>query len=292
MNYNTVLYEVSDRILMLTLNRPESLNAFTLEMGSELIDAFQRASNDDEIGAIIVTGAGRAFCAGMDLNSEGNVFGLDESLKPTLSDLQNPKFAPGIQGGIRDGGGLVALAIFECTKPVIAAINGPAVGVGATMTCAMDVRLASEKARIGFVFNKIGITPETCSTWFLPRIVGMSRALEWCYSGEILPAAVARDTGLVSSVSKADDLLDDAISLAKKFTDKSATSIALTRQMLYRNAACAHPLDAHYVESLALFYQSQSSGREGVAAFGEKRQAQFTETTARDMPPFFPWWQK
>lgn len=292
MNYNTVLYDVSDRILTLTLNRPESLNAFTLEMGNELIDAFQRASNDDEIGAIIVTGAGRAFCAGMDLNSDGNVFGLDESLKPALSDLHNPEFAPGIHDGVRDGGGLVALAIYECNKPVIAAINGPAVGVGATMTCAMDVRLAAEKARIGFVFNKIGVTPETCSTWFLPRIVGISRALEWCYGGEILSAAEARDAGLVRSVSSTEALLDDAIALAGKFAERSATSIALTRQMLYRNAACAHPLEAHYVESLALFYQSQSSGREGVTAFLEKRPAHFKETTSRDMPEFFPWWQQ
>ncbi len=291
MTYTTIHYEVTDSILTLTLNRPDALNAFTTEMAGELIDAFNRASADDDIRAIIVTGAGRAFCAGMDLTVTGNVFGLDESQRPALSDLDDPEYAPGLDGGVRDAGGLVTLAIFECNKPVIAAINGPAVGIGATMTCAMDIRIASDKARIGFVFNKIGITPEACSTWFLPRIVGMSRALEWCYSGDILSADEARDAGLIRMITDPDTLLDKARELAKKFAGKSPVSIALTRQMLYRNAALSHPRDAHRVESLAIFYQSQRSGKEGVAAFLEKRDPEFTDRCSKDMPPFYPWWR-
>ena len=179
MDYNTLTYAVSDGILTLTLNRPDQLNSFTLEMASELVDAFHRASEDDAVGAIVVTGAGRAFCAGMDLSVDGNVFGLDESQQPTLEDVSERGDEAQILHGVRDEGGLVSLAIFECKKPVIAAINGAAVGVGATMTCAMDIRLVSTKAKVGFVFNKIGITPEACSSWFLPRVVGLSTALEW-----------------------------------------------------------------------------------------------------------------
>lgn len=291
MDYQTLTYEVADGVLTLTLNRPEALNAYTPIMAAELIEAFQRASADDAVAAIIVTGAGRAFCAGMDLTAEGNVFGLDESQQPTLSELENPNYAPGLGGGVRDSGGLVTLAIFDCNKPVIAAINGPAVGIGATMTCAMDIRLASDKARIGFVFNKIGITPEGCSTWFLPRIVGMSKALEWCYSGEILNPEQARAGGLVSEVVPADALLDRARALAATIAARSPTAIALTRQMMYRNATAAHPRDAHFVESLSIFYQSQSSGKEGVAAFLDKREPRFKERVSTDMPPHFPWWQ-
>ena len=186
MSYKTLRYEVADGILTLTLSRPDHLNAFTIEMAHELIEAFNRASDDDEVRAVVVTGEGRAFCAGMDLSTAGNVFGLNESLKPTMDDMENRLDDPEIIKGVRDTGGRVTLAIYDCNKPVIAAINGAAVGIGATMTCAMDIRLASEHARIGFVFNKIGITPEACSSWFLPRIVGISQALEWVYSAEIL----------------------------------------------------------------------------------------------------------
>ena len=187
MNYETLKYEVDQGVLTLTLNRPDQLNAFTVEMAQELVQAFNRASEDDDVRAIIVTGAGRAFCAGMDLSKPGNVFGLDESQRPTMADMAQPENME----GVRDTGGTVTLAIYECKKPVIAAINGAAVGIGATMTCAMDIRLVSEKAKIGFVFSKLGIVPEACSTWFLPRIVGPSQGLEWIYSGEIFDGQAA-----------------------------------------------------------------------------------------------------
>ncbi|MDZ7783614.1 MAG: enoyl-CoA hydratase-related protein [Halioglobus sp.] len=192
---------------------------------------------------------------------------------------------------MRDTGGRVALAIFDCKKPVIAAINGAAVGIGATMTCAMDIRLASEKARIGFVFNKIGITPEACSTWFLPRIVGMSQALEWTYTAEILSAETALEGGLVKAVVPPKDLLDEAYALARRIAVHSPVAIALTRHMMYRNAAQPHPIEAHKIDSLAIFYASLDSGKEGVASFLEKREARFTDSAASDMPPFYPWWQ-
>ena len=291
MTYNTLRYEVAENILTLTLNRPEQLNSFTVEMANELIAAFNRASADDEVRAIVVTGEGRAFCAGMDLTAAGNVFGLDESLQPTLEDMTNRLEDPQMIASVRDTGGRVTLAIYDCNKPVIAAINGAAVGIGATMTCAMDIRLASEHARIGFVFNKIGITPEACSTWFLPRIVGMSRALEWCYTGDILAADEALASGYVKAVVPADKLLEEAYKIAAKIARHSPVAIALTRQMMYRNAAREHPLEAHKVDSLAIFYCSQKSGKEGVASFLEKREPQFTDTVSADMPPFYPWWE-
>jgi len=291
MAYNTLRYDVSDKILTLTLNRPDQLNAFTIEMAGELIDAFERASEDDSVHVVVVTGEGRAFCAGMDLSTAGNVFGLDEEQRPTLADMEERLDDPDIIAGVRDTGGRVALAIFDCKKPVIAAINGAAVGIGATMTCAMDIRLASEKARIGFVFNKIGITPEACSTWFLPRIVGMSQALEWTYTGEILSAEAAREGGLVKVVVPPEDLLDEAYALARRIAAHSPVAIALTRQMMYRNAAQPHPIEAHKIDSLAIFYASLASGKEGVASFLEKREPQFTDSAASDMPPFYPWWR-
>lgn len=290
MNYNTLRYEVADHILTLTLNRPDQLNSFTVEMANELIDAFNRASDDDEVRAIVVTGEGRAFCAGMDLTSAGNVFGLDESLQPTMEDMEQRLEDPAMIAGVRDTGGRVTLAIYDCKKPVIAAINGAAVGIGATMTCAMDIRLASEHARIGFVFNKIGITPEACSTWFLPRIVGISQALEWCYTGEILKADEALAAGFVKAVLPADKLLEEAYRIAGKIAGHSPVAIALTRQMMYRNAAQPHPVEAHKVDSLAIYYCSQTSGKEGVTSFLEKRAPEFTDTVSSDMPPFYPWW--
>ncbi|MEM1153195.1 MAG: crotonase/enoyl-CoA hydratase family protein [Pseudomonadota bacterium] len=290
MSYNTLRYELADNILTLTLNRPDHLNSFTVEMANELIAAFNRASDDDEVRAIVVTGEGRAFCAGMDLTAEGNVFGLDESLTPSIKDMNERLEDPQIVERVRDTGGRVTLAIYECTKPVIGAINGAAVGIGATMTCAMDIRLASEHAKIGFVFNKIGITPEACSTWFLPRIVGISQALEWCYTGEILDAEAALAGGYVKAVLPADKLLEEAYTLAGRIAKHSPVAIALTRQMMYRNAAQAHPVEAHKVDSLAIFYASQTSGKEGVASFLEKRAPHFTDTVSANMPPFYPWW--
>jgi enoyl-CoA hydratase/carnithine racemase len=290
MSYSTLRYDVADNILTLTLSRPDHLNAFTVEMADELIEAFNRASDDDEVRAVVVTGAGRAFCAGMDLSASGNVFGLNESLKPTMDDMENRLEDPEIIAGVRDTGGRVTLAIYDCNKPVIAAINGAAVGIGATMTCAMDIRLASEHARIGFVFNKIGITPEACSSWFLPRIVGISQALEWVYSGEILKPEQALAGRFVTAVVPADQLLEEAYKIARRIAQHSPVAIAMTRQMMYRCSAQAHPLEAHKVDSLAIYYASQTSGKEGVQSFLEKRAPVFKDRTSTDMPAFYPWW--
>jgi len=292
MSYNTLDYRTEDRVLTLTLNRPEQLNSFTVEMAHELVHAFNRASEDDAVGAIVVTGSGRAFCAGMDLSKSGNVFGLDEAQRPSLSDMHDKLEDPAVCSGVRDTGGRVSLAIFACKKPVIAAINGPAVGVGATMTLPMDIRLASEKAKIGFVFGKIGIVPEACSSWFLPRIVGISQALEWTYTADILEPEEAKRGGLVKAIYAPDQLLPEAYKLAHRIIDnRSAISIALTRQMMYRNAAQTDPLEAHRVDSLAMFYASLGDGKEGVSSFLEKRAPSF-EGRASDMPPFYPWWNK
>jgi enoyl-CoA hydratase/carnithine racemase len=290
MSYKTLRYEVADGILTLTLSRPDHLNAFTVEMAHELIEAFNRASDDDEVRAVVVTGEGRAFCAGMDLSTAGNVFGLNESLKPTMDDMENRLDDPEIIKGVRDTGGRVTLAIYDCNKPVIAAINGAAVGIGATMTCAMDIRLASEHARIGFVFNKIGITPEACSSWFLPRIVGISQALEWVYSAEILKPEQALAGRFVTAVVPAEQLLEEAYKIARRIAQHSPVAIAMTRQMMYRCSAQAHPIEAHKVDSLAIYYASQKSGKEGVQSFLEKRTPVFEDRTSTDMPEFYPWW--
>lgn len=288
-DYQTLRHDLTDGILTLWLDRPDALNAFTVQMADELEDAFERASLNDEVAAVVVTGSGRAFCAGMDLSVDGNVFGLDESLSPTLEDLRTRIDDPEINHGVRDTGGRVTLAIFNCTKPVIGAVNGPAVGVGATMLCAMDVRVASEQARVGFVFGRIGITPEAASTWFLPRIVGISRALEWVYSADIMSAEEAHEGGFLRSVHPHDELLGVAYGLARKFTrHRSPVSTALARHMMYRNSAQPHPLEAHRVDSLAMFWTSVGDGKEGVAAFREKRDPEFTGR-ASQMPPFFPW---
>lgn len=288
--YETLTYEVDgDGIATVTLNRPDVLNSFTVTMARELVEVFDHAAADDSARAVIVTGAGRAFCAGMDLSVEGNVFGLDESLEPTNEDMRERLTDEAIAEGVRDTGGKVTLAIFRCPKPVIAAINGPAVGIGATMTCAMDFRLASTKARIGFVFGKIGIVPEAASSWFLPRVVGLEKALELCYTGDILTGDEAQEAGLVRSVHQPDDLLPAARELALRCTrHRSPVGVALTRQMLYRNSALDHPLEAHRVDSLAMFWTSIGDGKEGVAAFLDKRDPEFT-SSASQLPPFAPW---
>jgi enoyl-CoA hydratase/carnithine racemase len=287
MEYNTLEYKVEDLILTLSLNRPEQMNAFTVEMAGELIHAFNRASDDDDVSVIVVTGKGRAFCAGMDLTREGNVFGLDESQQPSLEDMQKNAIIPGVS----DTGGTVNLSIYECKKPVIAAINGAAVGVGATMLAAMDIRLASQKAKIGFVFEKIGITPEACSSWFLPRIVGISQALEWVYTGDIFDADTAKESGFVRSVHAPEDLLEAAYKLARIISKKSQVSIALARQMMLRLSALPNPRDAHNIDSLAIFYTSQLDGKEGVKSFLEKREPEFASKSSTDMPNFYPWWK-
>ena len=287
--YETLAWTVEDGIATITLDRPDQLNAFTVTMADELVDAFDRASADDAVAAVVVTGRGRAFCAGMDLSSAGNVFGLEESLEPTLEDLHLRLEDPEIVTGVRDTGGRVSLAIYRCTKPVIGAINGAAVGIGATMTLPMDVRLASDRARIGFVFGRLGIVPEAASSWFLPRIVGISRALEWVYSADILSADEALAGGLVRSVHPAEELLDAAYTLARRFTaHRSPVATALARQMMWRNSAQPHPLEAHRVDSLAMFFTSRGDGAEGVRAFREKRDPEFTGRTT-EMPPFYPW---
>jgi enoyl-CoA hydratase/carnithine racemase len=289
--YNTLRYDVdTDGVLLLTLNRPEQLNAFTVEMANELVEAFTRASDDDNVRAVVVTGAGKAFCAGMDLSVPGNVFGLDESQEPTLEDMTDRLDDPAIFHGVRDTGGRVVLSIFNCKKPVIGAINGAAVGIGATMTLPMDIRLASEKARIGFVFGRIGIVPEACSSWFLPRIVGISQALEWTYMADVFDGHEAQRGGLVKAVVAPEQLLEEALKIARRIaTERSAVGIALTRQMMYRNSAQPHPLAAHQVDSLAMFYTSVGDGKEGVQAFLDKRPAQFA-SKASEMPSFYPWW--
>ena len=290
MNYETLQCRLEDRILTLTLNRPGKLNAFTVQMANELIAAFVSASEDDAVGAVVVTGAGRAFCAGMDLGGSGNVFGLDENLRPTMADLTDRFDDYEIVEGVRDTGGRVVLAIFDCKKPVIAAINGPAIGVGATLTLAMDVRLASEKARFGFVFGKIGIVPDACASWFLPKVVGIAKALEWTFSAEIFDAAEALRCNLVAEVLPAENLLERAHALARSMTSgRSAVSTALIRQMMYRNSTLAHPMQAHKVESLGLFHTSMADGKEGVASFVEKRPPEFA-SRASQMPDFYPWW--
>ena len=291
MKYKTIDYTTQDSILTLTLSRPDHMNAFTTEMSHELIDAFSRASDDDAVGAVVITGAGKAFCAGMDLNSTGNVFGLNEALNPTLQDMRERSREPEIEDGVRDSGGRVVLAMYDCKKPIIGAINGAAVGIGATMACAMDIRLASEKARVGFVFNKIGITPEACSSWFLPRLVGMQTALEWCYTAEILSAETLLKERFVKAVYAPEDLLNEAYALAARMVNFSQVSMALTRQMMYRNSAQDHPMKAHEVDSLAIYYASQNSGKEGVKSFLDKRAPNFTQKASTDMPSFYPWWK-
>ena len=278
MEYTQILYEVADRIATITLNRPDQLNAFTNTMMREIIDAFDRIDADDEVRVVIVTGAGRGFCAGADLSGGGETFSGGGS------DVQTNVGVP------RDGGGLVTLRIFECTKPVIAAINGPAVGVGVTMTLPMDIRLASDTAKFGFVFARRGIVPEACSSWFLPRVVGISRAAEWCYSGRVFPAAEALAGGLVRSVHAPDDLLPTARAIAAEIAENTApVSVALTRQMLWRMLGADHPMEAHRVDSRAIKERGRSAdSREGVVSFLEKRPPNFPVKVSDGLPDIFP----
>ncbi len=289
MAYETLKYEVdADGVLLLSLHRPDQLNAFNVTMANELVAAFERANTDEAVKAVVVTGEGRAFCAGMDLSAEGNVFGLDESLTPTLKDLEDRFEDPAIYHGVRDTGGRLTLTIFKCRKPVIAAINGAAVGIGATMTLAMDIRLASEKAKIGFVFGRLGIVPEAASSWFLPRIVGIQQALEWVYSADIFDAAEALRGRLVRSVHAPETLVEDAKALARKFiAGRSVVATAYMRRMMWQNAALPHPKGAHQIDSLAMFYTSIGDGKEGVNAFKDKREPAF-EGSTNEMP-FWPW---
>ena len=281
MEYAEITYEVDDRILTITLDRPDRLNAFTYRMHEELLDAFDRADADDDVRVVVMTGRGRGFCAGADLGEAGgSTFDHTETLAA--------------QGQHRDEGGLVSLRIFNCTKPVIAAVNGPAVGVGVTMTLPMDIRLASESARFGFVFARRGIVPEAASSWFLPRVVGINKAAEWTYTGRVFPASEALEAGLVRSVHPPDELLPAAYELAREIADNtSAVSVALTRQMLWRMLGEPHPMSAHRIDSRGIDYMGASAdAREGVSSFLQKRPAAFTMRPSRDMPDFYPWWDE
>jgi enoyl-CoA hydratase/carnithine racemase len=253
------------------------LNAFNVTMARELEQVFLNDALDDSVRAVVVTGAGRAFCAGMDLSADGNVFGLDESLRPTPTELREHLTDQPYHDGVRDTGGRVTLAIHALPKPVLAAINGPAIGIGATMTLAMDLRLAATSARIGFVFGRLGIVPEACSSWFLPRIVGVQQALEWVYSAEILTAEAAFQGRLVRSVHAPEELLPAVYELARSFVvNRSPVALGLAKQLIYRNSAAENPLAAHLADSLGMFYTSIGDGKEGVAAFLEKRTPSFS----------------
>lgn len=278
MTYQTLTCDIdSDGVATLRLNRVDALNAFDLTMARELEQFFAVDAYDEQIRAIVVTGAGKAFCAGMDLSAEGNVFGLDESLRPTPEEFRAGYDRAPYAEGVRDTGGKVTLAIHALPKPVIAAVNGAAVGIGATMTLAMDIRMASTKARIGFVFGRLGIVPEACSSWFLPRIVGMQQALEWVYSADILDAEQALAGRLLRSVHEPDELLPAAQELARSFVkDRSPVALGLAKRLLYRNSAQPDPLEAHLTDSLAMYWTSLGDGKEGVAAFKEKRTPEFT----------------
>ena len=266
-SYETLLTDLDeDGILTITLNRPEVLNAFSLTMAKEIPAALDAADADDAVRAVIVTGAGKGYCAGMDLSPEGNVFGLDESVDPMGPEADK----------IRDEGGLLTLRIFRMKKPVIAALNGVAVGVGATMTLAMDARILSKKARLGFVFAKIGICLEAASSWFLPRIVGMERALEWALSGDIIGAEEAFAGGYGAKLVEPEDLLPTAKAYARRLTSgTSPVSVALNRQLLWRMAGAAHPMEAHRLDTRLMLDLSMGDGREGVASFQEKRAPEF-----------------
>lgn len=303
MTYNAILYQLDDNILTITLNRPEKLNAYTNEMQRELIDALDRADADDEVRAIIVTGAGdRAFCAGADLSAGADTFNFEKraasSDQPTRDNIDGAIDAQGnidwSHQGVRDGGGQLTLRIFKCLKPVIAAVNGAAVGVGVTMQLAMDIRVAADTARFGFVFSRRGMVPEACSSWFLPRIVGMPKALEWTFSGRVFDAEEALQGGLVRSLHKPQELMDVARGIAREIADNTApVSVALSRQMLWRMSAAADPMEAHRIDSRGIFSRGRSAdSAEGVSSFLEKREAHFPDKVSEDMPEYFPWWDE
>lgn len=292
-SYRAIRYEVAGPVATVTLARPEHMNAFTLRMCLELLDALDRVDTDPDVRALVVTGEGRAFCAGADLSAGTETF--DASALPGAaatrgagSDAPRRELDPR-----RDTGGLVALRLFDLTKPVIAAVNGAAVGVGATMTLPMDLRLASTAARFGFVFAARGIVPEACSSWFLPRVVGIQRALEWCYTARVFPAGEAFEAGLVRSLHEPADLLPAAQALAAEIAEHAApVSAALTRQMLWKGLTAEHPMAAHRVDSPGVEHTgSGADAREGITAFFERRPARWTQRVPGDLPDWYPWWE-
>ena len=283
MDYTQIRYEVADGIATLTLNRPDQLNAFTGTMMNEIIDAFDRSDADDNVRVIVITGAGRGFCAGADLSSGGATFAKGGS------DVKTK-----VEGVTRDGGGLTSLRIYESHKPVIGAINGAAVGVGVTMTLPMDIRLASTTAKFGFVFARRGIVPEACSSWFLPRVVGINKAAEWVYTGRIFTAQEALEAGLVRSVHEPDELLNAAYAIAREIADNTApVSVALSRHMLWRGLSLDHPMEAHKMDSRGIAVRGPSADAiEGVTSFLEKRPARFPNKVSEGLPDIFPGWDE
>ena len=282
MDYKTILVEQRDNIAVLFLNRPNKLNAFTFSMMEEIISALDSLEANDSIHAVIITGKGRAFCAGADLSSG------QETFNPSFDDfaVQESDFR-------RDSGGILTLRMYKFLKPIVVACNGPAVGIGASMQLAADIRLASDQARFGFVFNNRGIVPDACSSWFLPKIIGIANALELTYSGRIIDATEALKLNLVSSVHDSESLLTDAVNITKKMIQNSApVSISLTRHMLWRSLESSGPYDAHVIESKAIDSRGASEdAKEGVSSFLEKRPAKFKNKVSSDMPKFFPWWE-
>ena len=289
MSYKTLTYAVEAGIATVTLNRPDKLNAFNRDMMNELIDAFDKTDADDAVRAVIVTGAGRGFCAGADLSAGGKTFDYD-----ARNAGKSSAAVPMSDDSVRDGGGRVTLRIYESLKPVIGAINGPAVGIGATMLLPMDVRIASKDARFGFVFARRGITMEACSSWFLPRVVGVSQALEWTLTGRVFSADEAHAGKLVSKVVEATELLPAARALAREIADNTAgVAVAMNRQMIWRMLGADHPMEAHKVDSRMIFERGRSADtREGVTAFLEKRPAKFPDKISANLPKSFPWWKK
>jgi enoyl-CoA hydratase/carnithine racemase len=285
--FETLLYAVEDGVATITLNRPDKLNAFTTQMMLDMIAAFDATDADDAVKVVIVTGAGRGFCAGADLSAGAATFNYQARGEAARDEAK-------VGDIYRDGGGRVTLRIFDSLKPVIAAVNGPAVGIGVTMQLAMDIRIASETARFGFVFSQRGIVPEAASSWFLPRIVGIAQALEWCYTGRVFPAQEALAGRLVSKVVPADELLPTARALAREIAAKTApVSVALIRQMMWRMMGADDPMEAHKVDSRGIYARGRSDDvKEGVVSFLEKRPAEFKNKVSKDMPDYFPWWQE
>lgn len=283
--YTQIIVAKADGIATITLNRPDKMNAYTRTMGQEIMAAMDDIDGDDVVRAVVFTGAGsRAFCAGADLTPEGGGHVFSDPTQ--VDDLSDPR--------VRDGGGLLTLRLFESKKPLICACNGVAVGVGATMQLAMDIRLASETARYGFVFARRGIVPEAASSWFLPRIVGISQALEWCYTGRVFDAAEAKAGGLVRSVHAPGELLGVAQALAGEIAQNtSAVSVAMTRAMMWRLSATDHPMEAHKIDSRAIYRLSRGAdAKEGIASFLEKREPAYPGKVSADMPEFYPWWDE
>jgi enoyl-CoA hydratase/carnithine racemase len=289
MSEKTIRYSSSNGIAILTLHRPEKLNALTEEMVRELLDVFDVIDADDGVRAVIITGAGRAFCAGADLSSGASTFDVGTPDSPARENCKDNEVAE----PPRDWGGILTLRIYRCLKPLIAAINGPAIGIGVTMTLPMDIRLASDKAKIGFVFVRRGIVPEAASSYFLPRVVGISRALEWCYSGRVYPAEEMKNGGLIRAIHAEGELLPAAREIAQEIVENAApVSIALTRQMMWRGLGVDDPMEAHKIESRAIVSRGRSAdAAEGVSSFLEKRHPLFPGRVSQDMPSYFPWWR-